>query len=416
MRNDSTKQNTLMKVETTLVTILSKMPNLNKARRAFLVHCFVMFLSVRGKINFLSLSRHSEAYVESSYRNHFAMDFDFSSFNSSLLLSSGSGHYVVALDMSYIRKSGKYTEGLGKYWSGASSRSEWGLEAGLLGVVDVDNHTAFHLEATQTPSKLEREKKGINYLSHCVAMVVKNKAHLEKISNYIVVDAYFTKKDFVLPLLEQTHLSVIGRLRDDANLNYLYAGEQKKGRGRPRKYEGKIHLKKPQWKHFKKVYQDKTICIYDAIVYAVFLKRTIRIALVQYTNKKGKTKQKIYFSTDTHLPAWLITKYYQARFQHEFIIRDAKQATGLQDCQARSRQKTEFHWNMALSTVNLAKIHHWITIQKEERKAFSIKDIKMLYHNKLLVDRFFSILQIEDDFTKNNSNIEQLYTFGTKAA
>ncbi len=71
---------------------------------------------------------------------------------------------------------------------------------------------------------------------------------------------------------------------------------------------------------------------------------------------------------------------------------------------------------MALSTVNLAKIHHWITIPKDKRKAFSIKDIKMLYHNKLLVDRFFSILQIEDEFTKNSPNVKQLYTFGTKAA
>ncbi len=73
-----------MKVEATLTTILSKMPNLNKSRRDFLVHCFVMFLSVRGKINFLSLSRHSYEYVESSYRNHFDMNFDFSSLNSFL--------------------------------------------------------------------------------------------------------------------------------------------------------------------------------------------------------------------------------------------------------------------------------------------------------------------------------------------
>ena len=37
------------------------------------------------------------------------------------------------------------------------------------------------------------------------------------------------------------NLTVISKLRCDANLRYLYTGEQKK-RGRPRKYDGKVDL------------------------------------------------------------------------------------------------------------------------------------------------------------------------------
>ena len=44
----------------------------------------------------------------------------------------------------YIRKSGKHTAHVGKYWSGCSQRMEKGLEAGVFSVVDIDNHTAFH--------------------------------------------------------------------------------------------------------------------------------------------------------------------------------------------------------------------------------------------------------------------------------
>jgi hypothetical protein len=405
-----------MRVKNTIMAILSKMPELNKSKRDFIAHCLLLFLSLRGSINFSSMSRHSDEYVESSYRNHFEEYFDFSSFTTELVLGSGSGHYVIALDMTYIRKSGHHTEGLGKYWSGCSGQCEWGLEAGILAAVDIHHHTAFSIDAIQSPNKVERTALGYSYIDHCVSVVVWNQENLKKLSNYLVVDAYFTKKEFIQPVLKRTGLSVIGRLRDDANLRYLYEGEQKGGKGRPKQYDGKVNWKKLDLSRFKKVYEDESCCIYDAILYAPFLKTKLRIAYVVYKNKQGKQTQKIYFSTDIALPAWMITKYYQARFQEEFLIRDAKQFTGLQDCQAKSRQKNEFHWNMALTSVNLAKVTHWLSIPKEERKSFSMSDAKIRYHNQLMIDRFFSILPNGAELKKNNPQIKQLYSFGARAA
>jgi hypothetical protein len=62
---------------------------------------------------------------------------------------------------------------------------------------------------------------------------------------------------------------------------------------------------------------------------------------------------KILFCTDLNLSAFMI--YYQARFQppgspEEFLIRDAKQFTGLNDCQARSINKLEYHWSLGLKS------------------------------------------------------------------
>ncbi len=48
-------------------------------------------------------------------------------------------------------------------------------------------------------------------------------------------------------------------------------------------------------------------------------------------------------STDVELDARLITKYYQLRFQIEFIFRDAKQFMGLNDSQARDENKLDYH-------------------------------------------------------------------------
>ncbi len=43
-------------------------------------------------------------------------------------------------------------------------------------------------------------------------------------------------------------------------------------------------------------------------------------------------------STDTQMDAMTMCKYYGLRFQVEFLIRDAKQHAGLEDCMARDEQ------------------------------------------------------------------------------
>jgi hypothetical protein len=87
----------------------------------------------------------------------------------------------------------------------------------------------------------------------------------------------------------------------------------------------------------------------------VSLKRQIRIALLLDTRTPGKTGRVLLFCTDIDLDAEQILIHYQARFQIEFIFPDAKQFTGLCDCQSRNAQKLDFHFNAALSALNLAK-------------------------------------------------------------
>jgi IS4 transposase len=65
--------------------------------------------------------------------------------------------------------------------------------------------------------------------------------------------------------------------------------------------------------------------------------------------------------------------YYRSRFQIEFLYRDAKQHCGLTDCQARSKNKLDFHFNAALTTVNLAKMH-WLATKKSDSEPFSMNN------------------------------------------
>lgn len=400
-----------------ILTIIRGTAQLSKPRKKFFTHILCLFLSISGRINFLRLSRHSDNYVESSFGLHFEEYFDFPQFNKELIMQHGSGHYVLAFDPTYIRKSGKATAGAGKYWSGSAQRSRWGLEAGLLSVIDVDDHTAYHLDVVQTPCCAERQQKGVCLMDHYAQAILWSKEHGENLSSYIALDAYFAKAGFINRILEQSRLHVISRLRTDADLRYLYKGPHKKGRGAPRKYDGKVDVNNPDLDHFELAYQDEEIRIYSAVVNCKFLKRNIRLAYTQLLDDKGKVKNyKFFFSTDINLTARMVVKYYRGRFQQEFLIRDGKQFTGLNDCQARSRAKLEFHWNTSLTAINTAKVAHWLSKPADQRKAFSMATVKILHHNQLLIDQFFDILPENTKLSKNNPEVLELYQLGARAA
>ncbi|MGB0884750.1 MAG: transposase, partial [Flavobacteriales bacterium] len=144
-------------------------------------------------------------------------------------------------------------------------------------------------------------------------------------------------------------------------------------------------------------------------------KRDINL-VVAYTKKKGKWKHKLYFSTDLELSAERLLEYYQTRFQIEFTFRDAKQHTGLNHCQARSENKLHFHFNTSLTAINIAKITHWMSIEKDKRPPFSMANIKTLYNNQLLLERVFSMFAIKPNMKKNKEKIQKLLLYGTHAA
>lgn len=392
-----------------LIKALNKMKGLNKSRKKFMVQIIGLFLSIKGPLNFLQLERFSDL-DEQSFRNQFEKTFDFMSLNKDLVLENGSGHYTIAFDPSYISKAGKLTPGVGYHWSGCAGKVKWGLEISGIAAIDIGNHTAFHLEAVQTLNVANHE----SLLTYYASILVDRKDELLAISKYIVADAYFSKAPFV-SCLNKNGFEVVSRLRDDADLLYLFTGEQRGGRGRPKKYGEKVNFKSLMPEVFQKVNESEKTKTYAGIVYSKAFKRNVNVVIV-FTKRKEVWKHKIYFSTDLKLEPNLLLEYYQTRFQIEFLYRDGKQNTGLDDCQARSENKLDFHFNIALTTINIAKITHWISIQKEKRKSFSMADIKTMYNNQLIMKRIFSMFAINPNLTKNKKKIRELLDYGKIAA
>ena len=139
------------------------------------------------------------------------------------------------------------------------------------------------------------------------------------------------------------------------------------------------------------------------------------MALAVFYKNGKETARKTYFSTDVNLTASEVFKYYRSRFQIEFIYRDAKQYTGLCYCQGRSEEKLDFHWNAALTTVNLAKIQH-LKNENLAKNNFSMANSKTLYNNILLLERFIEVFGINPNSTFNQKKIKELLNYGTIAA
>lgn len=113
-------------------TIIKRVIQTPKSGQQFLIHILGIFMSITGRINFLQMSRHSSNYGEQACRNQFERYFDFATINAEYINHNGSGHYIATFDLTYLRKAGKCTSGIGKYCGAA--RAVFSCPKSLLGL------------------------------------------------------------------------------------------------------------------------------------------------------------------------------------------------------------------------------------------------------------------------------------------
>lgn len=410
-------------------SILDKMLGVARPQKKFLVTLFLTVLLVRGRVNFRNLSRYSDL-CEKTYSRQFRNSFDFADFNERLIEEIVPSHHekIGVMDCSYIPKSGKDTYGLGFFYDSSHDQATKGLEISDLAVIDVTDNTGYTLSSWQTPPQEEIEAlvagKGsaendgkedddeITRVDFYAEHLRRDARHLPSDVRYLVVDGYYAKSKFVKAARE-VGLHIVGKLRHDANLRYLHKGPQKKF-GRRRQYDGKVKF--DDLSRLEYVGEmDEDIHLYTAVVNNVNLKRNIRLVYVLNVRNNKKPLYALLFSTDTELDAESIYRYYKARFQIEFLFRDAKQFTGLNDCQARRRESLDFHFNASLTALNLAKVDAYLSFDYDADTPFSMATQKMVYFNEHLLEKVFSILDLDLSLIKCNPDLDALRTYGAIA-
>ncbi len=413
---------------TVVTQILNQMPGLTKPQRKFLPLLLATMLAARGRLNFCNLARYSP-YSERTHRRQFQQAFDFPLFNQQAIaqVTSATSSVLVAQDATFIRKSGKLTYGLDQFWNACAHRTEKGLEVSAIAILDVARQTAYPLSARQTPARPAAARAALPattarqkplaaaetridfYLQHLAETV----PYLPPQVRYGVFDGAFAKHKFVEGV-RALDLHLISLLRVDANLRYLYTGSQKK-RGRRKAYDGKVSFSElSRLEALGEVAPH--IFLYSAVVNSVSLKCNVRICVVVHRSKPAKQRYVVLFSTDCALSAQTIYDYYRQRFQIEFLFRDAKQFTGLNDCQARDQQALHFHFNLALAAVGITKIEGFKEQDRPQPQVFSLASWKQRAFNEHLLDVFISTLALEQKVIKNHPQYDYLRTYGAIAA
>lgn len=391
-------------------SVLTSMSNVKKPQRIFLMGLFSVLIMFQGKATFRNLSRYSEMH-EKRFSRWYRRTFDFAQFNALLIGHELPGDHerIAAIDASFMKKSGKHTEGLGYFYHGQAGKAEKGLEISLISLIDLNANTGYAIDAQQTLDV--EEKSRVDFYGQHFRKVA---PALKKASiRYLTADSYYSKVKFIDSVCEEA-FDLIGKLRIDADLYWLYRGDYK-GCGRPKKYAGKVDIVSEKARFDCHLTLEDGIDIYSQVVYCKRFKRNIRIVML-HCMQKDKAGHALLFSTDEALEPVNIFHYYKARFQIEFLFRDAKQYTGLMDCQARCKEAIQMHANASLTALNLLKLEDRRQKQTTQETVISIASWKRKKFNQHLMLRLFGKLGLSRDCEKIAKLFDEFSDYGTIAA
>lgn len=384
---------------------------LSKSQRTFLQTLFMTMLIVPGKINFRSLSCYSRP-SEKTYARQFSQPFAFVEFNRQLITEvfGADSERVLAFDPTFIPKAGQHTFGRNRFWNGLKSRAEKGLEISSLAVVDLTRNQGLSLSLQQTLST-DQTPTDETLIDQYVAHIRQVQPFLLPCETYLCVDGGLTRKKLIDAVCD-IDLHLIGKLRCDAHMRYLYQGPKRPGRGRQKVFDGKV-----DWADLSRldyVGADGDIRLYTACLNHVRFKRTLRVVVLIQADPKAQPV--ILFSTDDQLAAWKIYRYYKARFHIEFLFRDSKQFTGLADGQVRTADRLDFHFNAALTCLNLAKAELMEQQPDDQPAVCSLARLKTQYFNQYYLDRIIAIFGFDPKWLNKRPEYHHLMQIGRIAA
>lgn len=372
-------------VEAVLTSILGTISPLCKRQRVVLAHLFSLLLIRRGRANFTNLARFSPLH-EHTLRRHFCRAVDWLGFNLAVVRRAlhPRERLIGVFDATFLPKSGTKTWGLDRFFCSAAGAARKGLEVSLVGVVGVESRRAFALGAQQTPAGLGGGE-GLNRMDTYLAQVVACLPRLPDVSHWVADGNYARVKIFAGLGACERHL--VTRLRADADLRFLAAApSEPRPVGRPRTYDGKVDFADLSRFECVGALDDQShVLLYHAVVNSPHFKRDLGV-VVLVNERTGDYV--VLCSTDTAQPADEIVSFYRLRFQIEFVIRDAKQHTGLSECQARDEAKLAFHMNLSVAAVGVLRL-------ARARAGVSLTSLRREAYNAVVVGRTLSQLGLE---------------------
>ena len=399
--------------------ILKQMPAVRQPQAKFLAILCSTILALRGHVTLRNLSRYCD-YSERTLARQFRAAFDWVALHrlTCQQVVTATDVWIAVQDASFLPNSGKQTFGLGSFFNGCASRVERGLEISTLALVNVTQGYALTCAVAQTPpGSAEKTQREASRMTFYAEQAVAQRALLPQFVAYLTVDGAYAKYSYVAAVT-QAGWQVITKLRSDADCYFLHTAPRQAGqKGRSRKYDGKV-----DWQDLRRfealgtLPDEAHVQLYTARLWHKRLQRAVRVVVLVNRKDPQKPRYIVLASTDGELDAQTLVAYYQARFQIEFLFRDAKQFTGLSDCQMRAEKALDFHFNASLATLNLVRVTEVLAAAKAPLKVFSMASWKQRNFNERLLEIIIDKLDLEPTHIKNHPRYEEIRTYGAIAA
>lgn len=363
-----------------------------KPQADFMAHVLVLLQWLPGRVNFTHLAYYGGRAAR-TYARGFGRPFPWARLAvAALCAGHPRGRFcAVAVDASHLHKSGHETWGVGWFWSGMAKAVQWGLEVTLVAAVDPEEGGAFPLCARQTPGRDGTTDAAQPATPVAVALALLREVQAAGAGRslgvrWVVADGGYSHRTFVEGV-QALALHAVGRLRRDFVLRHPYTGPHPRRPGRRRQFDGSFDRHAPARLDCTP-WPDEDLDLYHGVLHSRAWQGWLRVVYVlPHGADPAAVEGMLLYSSDTKLAPKRLVRLYRARFQIEFVFRDAKQHLGLHDCQARAQAKLHFHFNLVFAT------YFWMRLQARAtrdrpRDRFSLHQIKRSNHEREMYQRF----------------------------
>ena len=384
---------------------------------------------MRGRITMLGLSRWSgKGGSYKTIERFFNSNIDWGLLNWKFIkthLLRKKSIYLLGGDEVVIRKDGKHSYGLDRFYSSLENRVRKSLAFLNISLIGVEARKAYPLinkqiikESKEGCIKDKSSKKNSNkkkkgkrgrpqgsgnkdkksvelspYLKFVQDTIKEVLQWIDKEVDivYFVFDGAFGN-NYAVQMVKQCGLDIISKLQKNSALCFPNE-EEYSGRGAPKRYGENIDYKKLPEKYLKSDVTDEKSHIQTKIYQMEMLHRKfadiLNIVIIQKIDTiTGKMTHVNLFSTDLTLGYEKVIDYYSLRFQIEFVFRDSKQYWGMEDFM-NIKKTPIYNWaNLSSFMVNFA---HGLR-KNPAMKEMSVLDLKAHYHGIKYVKEVFKLL------------------------
>ncbi|WP_424952652.1 hypothetical protein [Deinococcus sp.] len=235
----------------------------------------------------------------------------------------------------------------------------------------------------------------------------------------MVADGQYAKKMFMDAVSNESD-AFVTKLGSNANLLMPFKGTHQKRRGARQRWDGKVDFVDfAGWATVSGAADER---VWTRVVCGPHFERHFRVVVIQRLNSKGAVMAHVVLcSTATTLPTEQIRALYSARFQLEFVFRDAKQYGGLTIGQLRSRRDPGNHWNASFFSLSLARVALVLedagrTGRPASRLVRFIEDVKRRAFNVLFASRILANLGLSQRFAELQQYSSRPLDLDVKAA